>query len=198
MPETAIPRRLGFYVGKAPREMFPRRQTPCFRSQGVSNFFEFPEIGLGDHDTDIPFMTLCKEGYFVLSNPKVKAVSTNKLAKPIIFHNGRFIKKPTPLMSLFIIIWIHFGFLLAFLRISIGILLPIPLQYYAFWATGIRLIINGTPPLRIKKSEGQLGVLFVCCHNRILDNIFLSAPLDHRIQSLHTLRLNDSHFDPTN
>ncbi|KAK4724986.1 hypothetical protein R3W88_027765 [Solanum pinnatisectum] len=140
-----------------------------------------PEIGLGDRDTDIPFMTLCKEGYFVPSNLKVKAVSKKKLPKHIIFHDGRFIKKLTPLTSLFIIIWIPFGFLLACLRISIGILLPIPLQYYAFWATGIRLIINGIPPLHIKKFKDQSGVLFVCCHKTILDNIFLSAALDRPI-----------------
>ncbi|PHT96522.1 hypothetical protein BC332_34552 [Capsicum chinense] len=32
-----------------------------------------PEIGLGDSDSDIPFMTLCKEYYLILSRPKVKA-----------------------------------------------------------------------------------------------------------------------------
>ncbi|XP_055808671.1 glycerol-3-phosphate acyltransferase RAM2-like [Solanum dulcamara] len=174
-------------------ETYKSRATGFVRSPGVlvgknkanalrRTFGEIqPEIGLGDRDTDIPFMTLCKEGYFVPSKPKVKAVTTNKLPKPIIFHDGRLIEKLTPLMSLFIIIWIPFGFLLAFLRICISILLPIPLQYYVFWVIGIRLTIKGTPPPSTTKSEDQSGVLFVCCHQTILDNIFLSAALNRSI-----------------
>ncbi|XP_004249543.1 glycerol-3-phosphate acyltransferase RAM2-like [Solanum lycopersicum] len=137
-----------------------------------------PEIGLGDRDTDIPFMTLCKEGYFVPSNLKVNAVSTKVLPKPVIFYDGRFIKKLTPLISLLVILWIPLGFLLACVRLSVMSFLPVPLQYYAFLATGIRLIINGIPPLHIKKSK---GLLFVCCHKTILDNIFLSVALDRSV-----------------
>lgn len=136
-----------------------------------------PEIGLGDRDTDIPFMTLCKEGYFVPSKPKVKSLTTNKLPKPIIFHDGRLVQKPTPLMALFILLWIPFGFLLACLRLIVVSLLPICLQYYAFWAIGIRLTIKGIPPPPVMKSEDQSRLLFVCCHKTILDNIFLSTAL---------------------
>uniref|UniRef100_M1ARP2 Glycerol-3-phosphate acyltransferase RAM2 n=1 Tax=Solanum tuberosum TaxID=4113 RepID=M1ARP2_SOLTU len=37
-----------------------------------------PEIGLGDCDTDIPYMSLCKERYYVPRNPRIKALCINK------------------------------------------------------------------------------------------------------------------------
>ncbi|XP_055808353.1 glycerol-3-phosphate acyltransferase RAM2-like [Solanum dulcamara] len=143
-----------------------------------------PEIGLGDRDTDIPFVTLCKEGYFVPSKPKAKAVTINNLPKPIIFHDGRLVQKPTPLMALFILLWIPFGFFLSCLRACAGLLLPTPLQYYAFWAIGVRLIIKGNPPPRINKSKDQSGILFVSCHRTLCDPVFLSMALGHPIPTV--------------
>ncbi|KAF3643150.1 Glycerol-3-phosphate 2-O-acyltransferase 6 [Capsicum annuum] len=177
-------------------ETYKGRATGFVRSPGVligqkkadalrKTFGESqPEIGLGDRDTDIPFMTLCKEGYFVPSKPKVKALTADKLPNPIIFHDGRLVQKPTPLMALLIILWIPFGFLLACMRISIGLLLPISLHYYVCWLSGIRFIIKGVPPPPIKKSKDKTGILFVCCHRTLLDPFFLSVALGRHIPTV--------------
>ncbi|OMO57242.1 ER glycerol-phosphate acyltransferase [Corchorus capsularis] len=75
-------------------------------------------------------MEMCKEGYFVRAEPEAKAVTSEKLPrKPVIFHDGRLVQKPTPLMALLIILWIPIGFLLACLRIAAGSLLPMPLSW---------------------------------------------------------------------
>ncbi|XP_027367513.1 glycerol-3-phosphate 2-O-acyltransferase 6-like [Abrus precatorius] len=146
---------------------------------------EQPEIGLGDRQTDAPFMALCKEGYRVPAKPKVKAVTSDKLPKPIIFHDGRLVQKPSPLMALLIILWIPIGFLLACLRIAAGSLLPMNLVYYAFWALGVRVIIKGTPPPPVTKSNpDQSGVLFICSHRTLLDPIFLSTALRRPIPAV--------------
>ncbi|KAK7845473.1 glycerol-3-phosphate 2-o-acyltransferase 6 [Quercus suber] len=55
-----------------------------------------PDIGLGDRDTDTPFMSLCKEAFIVLPQPKVKPVTMDKFPKPIIFHDGALL--PIPLV----------------------------------------------------------------------------------------------------
>ncbi|KAI3467428.1 hypothetical protein Pfo_024091 [Paulownia fortunei] len=143
-----------------------------------------PEIGLGDRHTDFPFMSLCKEGYIVPPKPEVQAVTVDKLPKPIIFHDGRLVHKPTPILVLLTILWIPIGFLLACLRIAAGALLPMPLVYYAFWALGVRVTVKGTPPPSVNKSSGQSGVLFICSHRTLLDPIFLSTALGRPIPAV--------------
>nr|POE50942.1 glycerol-3-phosphate 2-o-acyltransferase 6 [Quercus suber] len=115
-----------------------------------------PDIGLGDRDTDTPFMSLCKEAFIVLPQPEVKPMTMDKFPKPIIFHDGRLVQKPTPIVALLTILWIPVGFLLACLRITTGALLPMPLVYYAFMALGVCVTIKGTPPPQAKKSISQI------------------------------------------
>ncbi|OAY69794.1 Glycerol-3-phosphate 2-O-acyltransferase 6 [Ananas comosus] len=145
---------------------------------------ESPEIGLGDRKTDYPFMKLCQEGYVVPSSPQVEAVRREQLPKPIVFHDGRLVQKPTPLLALLTVLWIPVGFLLACLRIAAGALLPMPLVYYAFWALGVRVIVKGTPPPPADKSSSRSGVLFACSHRTLLDPIFLSTALGRPIAAV--------------
>lgn len=103
-----------------------------------------PDIGIGDRQTDYPFMKLCKEGYVVPAKQEVKPITVDKLPKPIVFHDGRLVQKPTPFMALVLILWIPVGFVLACFRIAAGSLLPMSFVYYAFWALGVRVKITGT------------------------------------------------------
>ncbi|QCE05765.1 glycerol-3-phosphate 2-O-acyltransferase 6-like [Vigna unguiculata] len=159
------------------------------KAEALLNTFgdETPHVGLGDRQTDAPFMALCKEGYIVPPKSDVKSVSTDKLPKPIIFHDGRLVQKPTPLIALLTILWIPIGFPLACLRIAAGSLLPMHMVYYAFWALGVRVLIKGTPPPQLTKSNpnpNTSGVLFICSHRTLLDPIFLSAALGRPIPAV--------------
>ncbi|KAL8532564.1 hypothetical protein ACS0TY_008959 [Phlomoides rotata] len=142
-----------------------------------------PEIGLGDRHTDFDFMSLCKESYIVPPQPQVKPVTTDKLPKPIVFHDGRLVQKPTPLTALLTVLWLPIGFVLACLRIVTAALLPMPLLYYALWALGVRITIKGTPPPPIRK-PGQPGVLFICSHHTLLDPMFLSVAAGRHIPAV--------------
>ncbi|KAK1306723.1 Glycerol-3-phosphate 2-O-acyltransferase 4 [Acorus calamus] len=130
-----------------------------------------PQIGIGDRRTDLPFLKLCQESYIVPKKPAVEAVTRDKLPKPIIFHDGRLVQKPTPLLALFIILWFPFGFFLACFRVAAGSLLPARFVYHGVRALGIRVTIKGTPPPPppTQKSTAQSGVLFICSHRTLLD-----------------------------
>uniref|UniRef100_A0A0D9VPX7 Phospholipid/glycerol acyltransferase domain-containing protein n=1 Tax=Leersia perrieri TaxID=77586 RepID=A0A0D9VPX7_9ORYZ len=146
---------------------------------------EMPDVGLGDGRSDYAFMSLCKkfsgfepmsharvlksevtavqlqEAYLVPREP-VDAVPANKLPRPVIFHDGRLVHRPTPLAALLAVSWLPFGFLLACLRVAAGSLLPIP-----FRALGVRLVVRGAPPPPASARRGR--------HRTVLDAFFLSV-----------------------
>ncbi|BBN16154.1 glycerol-3-phosphate acyltransferase [Marchantia polymorpha subsp. ruderalis] len=142
-----------------------------------------PDVGMGDRKTDYPFMSLCKEAYIV-PDTKVEAVPRENLPKPLVFHDGRLVCRPEPLNALITLVWLPVGFLLAFLRIAAGSLLPMSIVYYAFTLLGVRVIVRGAPPAPVKEKEGKLGVLFVCSHRTLLDPIFLSVALGRPVSAV--------------
>ncbi|KAK4478190.1 hypothetical protein RD792_017473 [Penstemon davidsonii] len=141
------------------------------------NSESMPDIGIGDRKTDFPFMKLCKESYVVPSRPRVCPVRQDSLPKPLIFHDGRLVQKPTPLMSLLIIIWFPIGVLLSILRVLVGSMSPLSILYYTIQSTGCPVTIKGTPPLNPKRSLGKKGVVFVCSHRTVIDAVYVSACL---------------------
>ncbi|CAI0386613.1 unnamed protein product [Linum tenue] len=139
-----------------------------------------PEVGLGDRRTDEPFMALCKEGFMVPPDPEVRPVSADNLPRPVVFHDGRLVQKPTPLTALLTLLWLPVGFPLACLRVAAGSLLPMPIVYHAFTALGVRVTVRGNPP----PPSSSSGVLFVCSHRTLLDPIFLSAALGRPVPAV--------------
>lgn len=170
------PRR-GVLVGRRKAEAL-REIFACGGDDG-----DVPDVGLGDARTDYPFMSLCKEAYIVPPVP-VEAVGMDQLPKPVIFHDGRLVHRPTPLAALLTVLWFPAGFALACLRIAAGALLPMPWVYYAFWALGVRVVVRGTPPPRAGGAAGRTGVLFACSHRTLLDPIFISAALGRPVAAV--------------
>jgi hypothetical protein len=120
-----------------------------------------------------------QESYIVPRAP-VEPVPMDQLPRPVIFHDGRLVRRPTPLVALLVVLWFPVGFALACLRIAAGALLPMPLVYYAFWALGVRVLVRGAPP----PPAGRSGVLFACSHRTLLDPIFLSAALGRPVAAV--------------
>ncbi|KAL3688358.1 hypothetical protein R1sor_014667 [Riccia sorocarpa] len=146
------------------------------KERAVKKYFgdDFPDIGLGDRETDFPFMSQCKEAYLVPKNTKLRPVPKTQYLKPLIFHDGRLVCRPTPYMSLVVLLWAPIGFCLAVLRIASGLAFPVWVSIPVGNFLGTRLFIRGTPPVS-RDGAIRKGVLFVCTHRTLLDPIFLSV-----------------------
>ncbi|KAG0464294.1 hypothetical protein HPP92_020363 [Vanilla planifolia] len=140
-----------------------------------------PEIGISQRKTYFLLRALCKEAYVVPEKLEKNefVVGRAHLLRPIVFHDGRLVQKPTPLRTLLTVVWFPIGFLLACLRIAAGSLLPMPFVAPALCLLGVRIHVKGNPP-----SASSSGFLFVCSHRTLLDPIFLSAALRRPVPTL--------------
>ncbi|TVU48280.1 hypothetical protein EJB05_07910, partial [Eragrostis curvula] len=136
---------------------------------------DVPDVGLGDRRSDYAFMSLCKEAYLVPPT-RVEAVRPDKLRKRIIFHDGRLVQRPTPLVALLTVLWFPIGLALSCLRVATGALLPMRWLRVAFPALGVRVVVRGAPP--------RAGAVFVCCHRTLLDPVFISVALGRPVAAV--------------
>ncbi|CAL0317670.1 unnamed protein product [Lupinus luteus] len=140
-------------------------------------------LGMGRPTTSTynSFSKLCKEQ---MHPPFLTSQKYDQVLRPlpVIFHDGRLVKRPTPFTSLLILLWIPVGILLAIIRITIGIFLPFWAIPYVSTLLGGNVIVKGKPPS--PPSNGNPGVLFVCTHRTLMDPVVLGSVLQRKIPAV--------------
>ncbi|GAV75183.1 Acyltransferase domain-containing protein [Cephalotus follicularis] len=142
-----------------------------------------PNLGLGRDISSSSFLILCKEKLhppFITNHRREEPNLLRPL--PVIFHDGRLVKRPTPSTALLILLWIPFGIILAITRIFLGMILPMWAIPYVTKLFGSNVIVKGKPPPPV--SCGNPGVLFVCTHRTLMDPVVLSTVLKRKIPAV--------------
>ncbi|CAK9134813.1 unnamed protein product [Ilex paraguariensis] len=141
-----------------------------------------PSLGLGRPQSGSSSLSLCTEQSHrpFTSNKK----HDNQLLRPlpVIFHDGRLVKRPTPSTALLILLWIPLGIILAVIRIVAGLVIPIWAVPHFARVFGGKVIVKGKPPP--PASGTNSGVLFVCTHRTLMDPVVLSTVLQRRIPAV--------------
>ncbi|KAH0881060.1 hypothetical protein HID58_068454 [Brassica napus] len=93
--------------------------------------------------------------------------------KPVIFHDGGLMKRPTPANALIILLWFPFGIILSVRSLS---------QCGSYLVSFCRVTVKGKPP---PKAGNSRGVLFVCNHRRtMIDPLVISYALGRSIPAV--------------
>ena len=113
--------------------------------------------------------------------------------RPVIFHDGRLVCRPTALMSLVILLWLPLGALVAFVRIAVGLMVPIWTIPYIAPIFGGAVITHGRAPPPVRRGSDAAvedgggspsGVLFVCTHRTLMDPVVLATVLGRRVAAV--------------
>ncbi|KAF8402947.1 hypothetical protein HHK36_011040 [Tetracentron sinense] len=141
-----------------------------------------PALGLGSRASRPSFLSLCKEQCHPPFITNLKHDHQLIRLLPVIFHDGRLVKRPTPLTALFILLWIPLGILLAIVRLTLTLILPMWAIPYTTRLFGGKVIVKGKPPLPASGSNS--GVLFVCTHRTLMDPVVLSMILGRKVPAV--------------
>ncbi|OMO59037.1 Phospholipid/glycerol acyltransferase [Corchorus capsularis] len=174
--------RFGFATG------FVRGGIACIISSRVAKMFmgeqpDQPTLGLRRSTSSFQFFSLCKEQMQppFITNQNLR---DHQLLRPlpVIFHDGRLVKRPTPSTALLILLWIPLGIILSIIRIVVGIMIPMRAVPCMARLLGGDIILKGKPPPPV--SGNGSGVLFVCTHRTLMDPLALSVVLHRKIPAV--------------
>ncbi|KAI3921768.1 hypothetical protein MKX01_005457 [Papaver californicum] len=153
------------------------------------------DLWLGNERETDSSMFFCQEQYILTADSSTTCLQRKDYPKPLIFHDGRLVARPTSLDSLAVFLWLPLGVFLAVSRFMIGRIMPYHygLMVAATTGTKIRAKLSSEESRTCKKHVpysrckcescvsagkfGALNTLYVCSHRTLIDPVILSSTL---------------------
>lgn len=111
-------------------------------------------------------------------------VPKNNLKKKLIFHDGRFVRRPTPSHVAAVLLWLPFGLLLFLLRSHLFLFLPTNLFIPLYRLLGVDVVVRGRRPPR--PSPGSPGSIMAANHRNFMDSVVVSFALGRMVSTTST------------
>lgn len=127
---------------------------------------------------------LAQEVHLVHPNKAASKVPKNNLKKKLIFHDGRFVRRPTPLHVAAVLLWLPFGLLLFLLRSHLFLFLPTNLFVPLYRLLGVEIIVRGRRPP--PPSSGSPGSILAANHRNFMDAVAVSFALGRMLSTTST------------
>lgn len=156
------------------------------KAEAVKRFFGNvpPHCGLYVKGCYHQFLAECAETMIVCKSRKGETVPREEYLTPLVFHDGRLVLRPTPFVSLAVLLWIPFGWTLAIMRMVAGLSLPQEFAYPIVSFLGLKLRVRGSPPLLESEEFVKEGAIFVCTHRTLADPTFMTMALRRKVHAL--------------
>ncbi|XP_010522830.1 PREDICTED: probable glycerol-3-phosphate acyltransferase 3 [Tarenaya hassleriana] len=171
----------GYFVGtmEDKKKYYDVSVEECLRQERLSGG---NVIGITSFNKSIhhPLFSRCLEVYFVKSGTKRnwQTLPRDKYPKPLIFHDGRLVTRPTPLTTLVLFMWAPMAVVVVMARGVIGLTLPYPAATPLLAFSGFRLTLTvNALALSSRYKNNRKGCLFVCNHRTLFDPLYLSFAL---------------------
>lgn len=151
-------------------------------------------VGIGCFNKSLDhFLAHSKEIYMVTEADKRTwhPLPRERYPRPLIFHDGRLAIRPDPLSTLFMFLWVPFGFFLAIFRFIIVATLPFKISTPILAFSG--MILRPTRPKSTLHTQDKedprypndpKGILYVCNHRTLVDPLYVSFVLNKSVTAV--------------
>ncbi|KAI3949600.1 hypothetical protein MKX01_027460 [Papaver californicum] len=159
------------------------------------------DLWLGNERETDSSMFFCQDQYILTADSSTTCLQRKDYPKPLIFHDGRLVARPTPLDSLAVFLWLPLGVFLAISRFMIGRIMPYNYGLMVAATTGMKIRAKlpseeshtckkHVPYSRCKCEScdsgqfGALNTLYVCSHRTLIDPVILSSTLKRSVMAV--------------